>query len=473
MQFPTTVSSRRGPASFFLAAVLLAFSAAAARAGEDPSSERSAPEFYVGVCAHFGQGKGIPANNLALMEAAGIRSLRDELSWGGVEQQRGRYLVAEEKSATFCKAAELGIEPMLILDYANRLYDQGDRPRSADALDGYAGYAEALAAHFGRQVRMYEVWNEYDIGIGMPEPFRKGGSPQDYVAMLKHVFARLKQSAPHVEIIGGAVTPGGVRRGWLEEALELGLLDHCDVLSIHTYNYGSPAAEKTPEAWRDWMLQVDEMVGKYSGGRPVPMYVTEMGWPTHAGMANSTPPELSASYLGRLYLLARTLPFMKGVWWYDYQDDGWEAEHNEHNFGIIRPDLTPKPSYCVMADVADLAARGEYLGRVESEDPALWILKFRLDGREVWAAWSGDDRPRQVLLRTATPDEPLVVRRLGNRPVERGWGYRPWAVKGGRAPLAADQAAVVIDDRPWLLCGGMETAELVRASTSLGDVAEP
>ncbi len=454
-------------------ALLAALEVGAARAEDPPGPGRSNPTFYVGVCAHFGQNKGIPAQNLALMKAAGINSLRDELSWGGIERKRGQRVVPPDKSATFRQAAESGIAPMLIFDYANRLYDGGDRPRSPEALDGYADYAEALVRHFGQDVQLYEVWNEYDIGIGMPEPFRKGGSPEDYVNMLKHVYPRLKQVAPQIQVVGGAVTGGGVRRGWLEEALKLGMLDHCDVLSIHTYNYSSPGLERTPEAWCEWMKEVQTMVRKHRDGQEVPMFVTEMGWPTHVGKPNSTSAQLSASYLGRLYLLARTFPFIHGVWWYDYQDDGWEAEYNEHNFGIVRPDLTPKPSYFVMADVADLAAHGTFLDRVETEDPMLWVLKFQLDGRHVWAAWSGDDKPRQLLLQTATPDEALVIHRLGQRPVERGWGYRAWAAKGGGAPLIRNQAAIVVDDRPWLFRGGVESAELVRVSDKLGKVASP
>ena len=44
------------------------------------------PRFYVGVCAHFGQGKGLSELNLQQMRAAGINSLRDELSWSGTER---------------------------------------------------------------------------------------------------------------------------------------------------------------------------------------------------------------------------------------------------------------------------------------------------------------------------------------------------------------------------------------------------
>jgi hypothetical protein len=419
--------------------------------------------FYVGVCAHFGQGKGIAELNLQQMRAAGINSLRDELSWAGTERQPGKFSVSEQNNATFRRAAELGVRPMLIFDYANVLYDDGDRPRSAEALEGYARYAEFLVRHFGADVRLYEVWNEYNIGIGMREPYREGGSADDYFKMLKHTYPRLKKLDPGVTVIGGAPTGGGVRDGWLERIVELGALDYCDMLSIHTYNYSRGAAERTPEAWHTWMLEVQDMLKRHNNGREVPLLITEMGWPTHVGKSNSTSPELSASYLGRLYLLARTLPFMRGVWWYDYQDDGWDVEYNENNFGLVRPDLTPKPSYHVMADVADLAARGEFLERVPTDDENLWVLRFRLEGDEVWALWSGEDQPRRVLLETEDPATRVTLQQLGHDLVERSWGHREWVTRGRSAPLIPNQISLVVGDRPCLIRGALEQVRVLRS----------
>jgi hypothetical protein len=430
-------------------------------AQEEAADNGQAPRFYVGVCAHFGQGKGIPELNLQQMRAAGINSLRDELSWRGTERQRGQYAIADQHDATFRRAAELGIRPMLIFDYANSLYDDGDRPRTPDALEGYTRYAEFLVNHFGDDVKLYEVWNEYNIGIGMQEPYRRGGSAEDYVRMLKHTYPRVKKIAPNVTVIGGAPTGGGVRDGWLEKIVQLGALESCDILSIHTYNYSRTGIERTPEGWQKWMLQTQEMLKKYHDGKEVPLLVTEMGWPTHVGKPNSTSPELSASYLGRLYLLARTMPFMRGVWWYDYQDDGWDDEYNENNFGLVRPDLTPKPSYHTMADVSDVAARAEYLGQVKTDDDQLWILRFRLDGQQLWALWSGDDLPRQVVLETDNPAEPLTIQQLGHDSQVRPWGHRAWVVKGRDAAFVPNQCSLVVGHRPWMIRGVPEntTAE--------------
>ncbi len=229
--------------------VQIGFWLCAASADQPRSTDSSSEQFYVGVCAHFGQHKGIPPLNLKRMQAAGIDSLRDELGWSGVERSRGQYQVSDRQTRTFRQAAEMGLQPMLILDYANPLYDDGDRPRSDEALEGYARYGEFLVQHFGSAVSLYEVWNEYDIAIGMPQEYRKGGSAEDYVKMLRFVYPRLKAVDAEITVMGGAPTSGGVRNGWLEKVVQLGGLQHCDLLSIHTYNYSERGAARTPEAW--------------------------------------------------------------------------------------------------------------------------------------------------------------------------------------------------------------------------------
>ncbi len=186
------------------------------------------------------------------------------------------------------------------------------------------------------------------------------------------------------------------------------------------------------------------------------------------GKPNSTTPELSASYLGRLYLLGRTLPYLRGIWWYDFQDDGWNSEYNEDNFGIVRPDLTAKPAYYVMSDVSQLVAHGQFLDRVETADAAFWALRFRLDGEEIWAMWSADDQPRQVLLETKQPQDSLMAVQLGHPATMREWGFRAW-VRGPGAERKDNQLSLVVGHRPWLLRGGMDQVRVTTVSQELGE----
>lgn len=416
------------------------------------AKENIAKGFYVGVCTHFSQGKGILEMNIESMRNAGIGAIRDEATWSALERQKGKLVMPERLNHYVRYASAAGLDVMLILDYANRFYDDGDRPKSAEAIDGFCRYAEFVVRHFGKDIRLYEIWNEWDIGIGMRTPYNVGGSPEDYVKLLKAVYPHVKAIEPNAIVISGACTSGGVKRGWFEKIIQLGALDYCDAVSIHSYNYGSKFPERSPEACSAWMSGVQEMLRRYNKGKDVPFYVTEMGWPTHIGK-RGTEPELSASYLARLCLLARTSPCFRGLWWYDFQDDGWRAEYNENNFGIVRPDLTAKPAYYVLADISDLIARGEYIGRLNTKDDNLWVLRFRYKERDVWALWSSDDKERQVILHTKFPPKRLMIQKLGHRPYQRSWGFRDWVGRKGK--FISDRLSIVIGPRPFLISGDL------------------
>ncbi len=426
--------------------------------------------FMVGACTHFGQHKGVLDLNLNRMKQAGIASLRDEISWARVERKKGQLSIPRHGDTYVRAAARAGIKPMIILDYANRHYDGGDRPRSPGAIDGYCRYAEVMVRHFGSDVAFYEIWNEYDIGIGLPPPYRKGGSPEDYVTMLKAVYPRIKAINPDVTVMAGACTSGGVNRGWFEGILKLGALSWCDAVSVHSYNYSPNNRSRTPEAWLAWMENVRAMLRRHNTGTDVPLYVTEMGWPTHVGK-RGTSPELSGSYLGRLYLLGRTMPSFKGLWWYDFQDDGWNPEHNENNFGMVRPDLTPKPSFYVMKDIANLVADGTYAGRVTMDAKDLWILRFNHGDEDVWALWSADNKAWQVVVEKATAAGAVTVAETGRTPLRTPWGYRPWARRRGGA-LAGNQLSLVIGARPVLVRGDMSGVTLKSATLVDDEKAE-
>ncbi len=443
-----------------LVIVVLFSLGAAAQTTPQPSAPQ-VDRFLVGACTHFSQGKGVLALNLASLQHAGIKSIRDEVPWGAIEREKGKLVMPERFDTYVRRAADAGVDVLLILDYSNRHYDDGDRPRSPEAIEGFCRYAEFVVKHFGEHVRLYEIWNEWDIGIGLPQQYNRGGSAEDYFKLLKAVYPRIKAADPGVTVIAGASTSGAVRKGWLEDIVKLGALDSCDAISIHSYNYSDKFPERGPEACSTWMTGVQEMLRKYHDGKDVPFYVTEMGWPTHV-TKHGTDAELAASYLARLYLLARTSPSFKGLWWYDFQDDGWNPQYNEDNFGLVRPDLTPKPAYHVLAHISPFIRQGQYVDRVTTADSNLWVLRFKMDGDDAWVLWSADDQDRQVILQTETPAKPLMIREAGHDACLTEWGYRDWAGRAGEP--VSNRISIVVGNRPVLLgtdLAGVSVAEVI------------
>ncbi|MBN1506936.1 MAG: hypothetical protein JW955_08820 [Sedimentisphaerales bacterium] len=443
-----------------IAAVMVLCEVAMAGPAPDRRStgSREPSPFIVGACTHFSQGKGALTRNLQSIKQAVIGSIRDEVSWAAIEREKDRLVMPEQFDTYVRRATHESVNVLLILDYANPFYDDGDRPRSPEAIEGFCRYAEFVVRHFGRHVRLYEIWNEWDIGIGLPKRYDKGGSAQDYTRLLKAVYPRIKAVDPGVTVLAGACTSGAVRKGWLEEIVKLGALDACDAISIHSYNYSDKFPQRGPEACSAWMTGVQEMLRKHHDGKDVPFYVTEMGWPTHV-TRHGTDPELSASYLARLYLLARTSPSFKGLWWYDFQDDGWNPEYNEDNFGLVRPDLTPKPSYYVLKDISPIVTYGQCLGRQSTSDENLWILRFKAGQEDFWVLWSADDRDRQVILQTDSPDRPVIVRHAGQGAYVAWWGFRDWTSR--KTELIPNRLSIVVGHRPVLIGNELPSMSVV------------
>jgi hypothetical protein len=253
-------------------------------------------------------------------------------------------------------------------------------------------------------------------------------------------------------VMAGAMTSGGIKKGWLEDMMKAGALGSFDAVSIHTYNYSAQGRAHSPEAWLDFVKNVQRTLHNYNNDRDIPLYVSEMGWPTHTG-PRGTAPAISAAYLGRLYLLGRTLPYLKGIWWYDFQDDGWKADYNENNFGMVRPDLTPKPSYYSLASVAALSARGRFIERIETEDPDLWALRF--DG--AIALWYAGDEEKRITLQTKSAKSPVRITEAGRNTVTRPWGARDWP-QNSRAELISNEIDLVAGSTPIVIEGSLDGA---------------
>src|SRR3546814_10110105 len=107
---------------------------------------------------------------------AGLGMIRFEVSWSAVEKTPGVYKISQNVDVIVDEARARGIEPMIVLDYGNKLYDDGGKPLSPTARAAFANYARAVAAHFRGRVTYFEIWNEWDVSTGNTIP----GTASDY-----------------------------------------------------------------------------------------------------------------------------------------------------------------------------------------------------------------------------------------------------------------------------------------------------
>ena len=314
------------------------------------------------ACAHgilLGAGThitGVPtaqSPQFQLARKIGFDTLRDDLPWSDLERAQGVYRLPPAWDRYVDEARQHGIEPLIILDYGNRFYDGGDKPRSPRAVAAFVRYALFVVKHFAGRVRYFEIWNEWDTHAGgFPS-----GDADDYARLFWAVFPAVKAADPSAVFLASARAGG--RNEWYEQIARLGIAARADAVAVHPYVFphrsifGRSSAPDEAERSAQQVIDIESTMRALSGGKTIPLYITEVGWPTSTDESGVTE-GAAAALAERMLLLFSTLPYVHGVWWYDLVDDGPDGGNAQDRFGLLRQNLSFKPAALAIQSIARL-----------------------------------------------------------------------------------------------------------------------
>lgn len=376
-----------------------------------PSSGPITPSDFLGMCTHFGHGS-YPLDYMTLLRRYGMDQFRDEVSWGSYETARGQYQMPSHGAALLQKATQLKMRPLLIFDYANRLYDQGGFPNSPEAIAGFAAYAADLVHQTRGIVNQFEVWNEWVGGCGMHgKPGAHDG--EAYGRLLKATYEAVKRTAPDVTVVGIGGEYGPKCAEMIVSAVKSAGAQSMDAWSIHPYRY--PRSPEASDLVGD-VRRIAEPVAQ--AGAKQKAWITEIGWPTHSGSNGSD--ERSQAILGvRALAMLQAMKLVEKVFWYDFKDDGLNRQYNENNFGVVhhqRYNGAPKPAIVAMSAFVRLT-QGATCNSVWHDGDAYAVCYRFPDARQRMLAWSTtpDTRVRLTGKVAETHDlmGDVLVRRAG------------------------------------------------------------
>jgi hypothetical protein len=295
---------------------------------------------FFGVQTHFGQFRPGMDHLLDLIKGAGATWIRDEVYWSEIEKKKGVFEFPPQYDGYLKAARARGIQVLLILDFGNGLYSGSEKgaPATDAERDAFARYCREVVKRYGPLgVRHFEVWNEPNASMfWKPRP-----SPADYARLLEAAYKACKDADPGSTVLG--CSTAGTDVAFISSVLGAGGGRFMDAISFHPYRQPSPPEEH---------LLADTARLKALAPEK-PLWITEIGYPTHTGAAG-VDEETQADYLVRAFLLARTSPSIARVFWYDFQNDGEDPGEPEFNFGIVRMDGTPKPSYRAIKTMTSL-----------------------------------------------------------------------------------------------------------------------
>lgn len=244
----------------FLCVALLTVMAASA--GQTPAVADDTHSPY-GVCAHLPSEGPVPPR-LEMMREAGVRWVRSDFNWRGVEPQKGQWQF-DRLDRLVDDAEQAGIRLLPILDYsvpwANPAHEN---------LDDWLTYVRKVVGRYHDRLRYWEVWNEENIPKFWPNP-----DPAAYVRLLKETYRTIKEIDPELVVLYGGTAE--IPFEYIEETFNLGAGDFFDVMAVHPYSkYHWPEEAELYEH----LVRLRELMARYNLAQK-PIWITEIGWPAH------------------------------------------------------------------------------------------------------------------------------------------------------------------------------------------------
>jgi len=307
--------------------------------------------------------------------------LRCDFNWVEMERDRKGAFNWGETDWLVASARARGQRIFATLAYTPGWANGGQHHRFPpnDTRD-WTDFVSACVTRYRADIKHWGMWNEPNLR-GFFE-----GSRSDYIdRILKPGAAAAKAADPSCFVVGPelAHVQSGQWDRWLEEVLRRAG-DDVDIVSHHIYKGDTPETLLTLDG-RPWRgTTVKYILDHY--GRGQELWLTETGWNTG---------RVSEAHQAREYerLLGAVLErsYVTRVFFYEATDDPSIPD----KWGILRADLSPKPSY---GSYAAFAAGHPDAG-TSLRFPVVgvpWHLTGRAAG-DAWEAVAGRDAPNHML----------------------------------------------------------------------------
>ena len=349
---------------------------------------------------------------LDILSAAGIGIVRAGVGgWASIEQKKGVYNVQPNFDKFVDGLVSHGIGLNAILSFSNPIYENPYDP------DAFARWSAFMARRYGTRVKTWEIWNE-------PQHFgfRKRYGPSNDVWVAKFVeLTRKADDAIRAVQPNANVAVTSEDEWWLiEKMLYGGIARPHNLVSFHPYCHWQPRPENAT-FFKDGGKKMRATAAAAPGGVKR-FIVTESGWTTYSGKMKYLEiaggyPRVSlvqqAQYIVRMLILARQMG-AEYACQYDFMNDGKERNYTEHNFGLVREDYSPKPSFSAVAQLTRLVGDATPMGDLSDDPKRYRFYRFRTTRGDVFAAWAVEGTT-EIALPPEVKGSPECLDLMGNR----------------------------------------------------------
>lgn len=323
---------------------------------------------------HPGDGYAIVSE---VARRAGLKTVRDRLSWGECEPAPGKFNWRQYMTnATLL--SERGIQLSGMYHDAPKWAKTNTTHLPGDLVATYR-FAKKLAETFRGKMAVWEFWNEQDIGFA-PE------GAWDYASALKAAYLGFKAGDPDLPVAIGAFAHTHLPP-YADVVMENGVERYFDIFNIHTYARLCECPELLANLHR--FLKQHKVEDR-------PIWFTENGcYMEGVGKTDSYMAGLKAHSPEQEMIIAEFLPKMMVT----MQSLGVDRDfifvlspYNERNgfkdWGLMRRDYTVKPAFAVFATLTDKLGNATLLGSRELGPGLRGFVYRQPDGSGTLVYWS-------------------------------------------------------------------------------------
>jgi hypothetical protein len=314
---------------------------------------------------------------LSWAQGTGVGWIKQQVEWTNIEHQPGEY-DWRELDRIVDKVNGYGFKLMLSVNHAPA-WTRTDPLEYGPPHDPaeFGRFMGVVAARYPGRVAAYELWNEPNLR----REWR--GEPLDaalFVALIRAGSLAIRAADPSADLISGAPAVTGINDGetavddrvYLQGMVAAGVGDWVDGIGVHPYGFANPPQERWDDSshyapshnnhpsffFRD-TLEDYRAILTGGGLGSVPLWVTEFGWPSIAGLgtvdttgweyARDVTEAQQADYTVQGFQMGRALESIGPmILWNLNIATIWGGERPESAYSLLRPDGSYRPAYIAL-----------------------------------------------------------------------------------------------------------------------------
>ncbi|MCC6486146.1 MAG: hypothetical protein IT364_01485 [Candidatus Hydrogenedentes bacterium] len=325
----------------------------------------------------FAQNDPVTQERFASLAAlAGANWIRDRLRWRELEPERGVLPAPTQYDEAARIQTRHGLKVLQVWHDTPPWAEGPGGKRNgppADLRDVYT-FCKSMAGRFHGTVAAWEPWNEANA------PSFGGWTIDEICSYQKAAFLGFKAGDPAVTVgwqpIAGANTAGQADGILLNETWP-----YYDTYNIHSYD------------WPESYVRLWDFARQAACGRPI--WVTECDRGMHVEEGSATGDYSSPHAVRKAEFIAQsyaTSLFCGASRHFHFILGHYLEQNGKVQFGLLRKDLTPRPSYVSLAAVGRFLAGARCLGRLTiagQADAHVYAFRAKPGGeeRDVLVAW--------------------------------------------------------------------------------------